>query len=43
VIDGPVLYTVGAVDEGDVVEIDVTPVIAGNGMYSLESFLIMAM
>jgi hypothetical protein len=33
-IDGPALGVIGAVNEGDVVEIDVTPVIAGNGIYS---------
>jgi hypothetical protein len=34
VIDGPALFAQGQVDEGDVVEMDVTPAISGDGIYS---------
>jgi hypothetical protein len=34
VIDGPALFTQGQVDVGDVVELDVTPAIGGDGIYS---------
>ncbi len=34
VIDGPVLYVLGAVNKGDIVELDVTSGVAGDGIYS---------